>query len=455
LPRAAQSSPSRDRFFDPVNSCLRLTSSLCPPTHTTPKIAIQVDAGNTAVYTYDGEGHRASKDDTGSVNSGGNVPDPSGTTEFVYDPQGHLVHTEAPNTGTGWRGEVFAGNRHLASYANGNLIFAHSDWLGTERNRDLPDPNNPQYPSNQNITSLPFGDWLDNTLGIPNNDWTPLNFTGQYHDFETDLDYFGARYYASTTGRFMTPDPANAGAALDAPQSWNAYSYVLNNPLNLIDRDGLDCIYVNNDTGEYQGFNKGDCDNSTEERANSGYYVNGDVVQSSIAFSGGDANRVFYTFTNDRTVGPQYGNQCVGNCSNADTTVSVSAPLPPGTPTMSADTGLLTPFQRSLLPPPQKPLTTSQLRQIQGCMAFMDPELAGPMFASSAPTYPPSDSTKETEGQKAAQVTSRSEPQTYRNGKPVTPNITGSKRAGPVVAGVGAFSMLAGVGPCAQNAASQ
>jgi hypothetical protein len=66
------------------------------------------------------------KDDTGHVNSGGDTPDHSGTTEFVYDTQGHLVHTEAPNSGTGWRGEVFAGNRHLATYA-GSLVFETGD----------------------------------------------------------------------------------------------------------------------------------------------------------------------------------------------------------------------------------------------------------------------------------------------------------------------------------------
>jgi RHS repeat-associated protein len=202
---------------------------------------IKVDGGNTAIYTYDGEGHRASKDNTSSVNSGGNTPDPSGTTEFVYDPQGHLVHTESPNGGTGWRGEVFAGNRHLATYA-GNLVFAHADWLGTERNRDLPNSNYPQYPSNQNITSLPFGDWLDNTQGIIS-DWTPLNFTGQYHDFESNLDYFGARYYNNSQGRFMSPDWSDSPEAVPYanptdPQSLNLYGYVRNNPLSTTDSNG-------------------------------------------------------------------------------------------------------------------------------------------------------------------------------------------------------------------------
>ena len=57
---------------------------------------------------------------------------------------------------------------------------------------------------------------------------------------ETGLDYFGARYYVSALGRFTTPDPANAGAKLWDPQSWNMYEYGRNNPLKYIDPLGLD-----------------------------------------------------------------------------------------------------------------------------------------------------------------------------------------------------------------------
>ena len=33
-------------------------------------------------------------------------------------------------------------------------------------------------------------------------------FTGKERDTESGNDYFGARYYASTMGRFMSPDPS-------------------------------------------------------------------------------------------------------------------------------------------------------------------------------------------------------------------------------------------------------
>ena len=37
-----------------------------------------------------------------------------------------------------------------------------------------------------------------------------------------------------------SPDPENAGADSTNPQSWNGYSYVLNNPLTNTDPDGMD-----------------------------------------------------------------------------------------------------------------------------------------------------------------------------------------------------------------------
>jgi RHS repeat-associated protein len=64
-------------------------------------------------------------------------------------------------------------------------------------------------------------------------------FTGKERDGETGLDDFGARYYASNMGRFMSPDPLLASATLENPQSWNRYSYALNNPLRLTDPEGL------------------------------------------------------------------------------------------------------------------------------------------------------------------------------------------------------------------------
>jgi len=67
--------------------------------------------------------------------------------------------------------------------------------------------------------------------------------TGKERDSESGNDYFGARYYASSMGRFMSPDwSAQAEpvpyAKMDDPQSLNLYSYMRNNPLSGADPDG-------------------------------------------------------------------------------------------------------------------------------------------------------------------------------------------------------------------------
>ena len=71
-------------------------------------------------------------------------------------------------------------------------------------------------------------------------------YTGKERDAESGLDYFGARYYASNMGRWMSPDwSAQAEpvpySVLDDPQSLNLYQFVRNNPLRNRDSDGHDC----------------------------------------------------------------------------------------------------------------------------------------------------------------------------------------------------------------------
>lgn len=68
-------------------------------------------------------------------------------------------------------------------------------------------------------------------------------FTGKERDSESGLDNFGARYNASSLGRFMTPDwsakPQGVPyALLGDPQSLNLYAYARNNPTSLYDPDG-------------------------------------------------------------------------------------------------------------------------------------------------------------------------------------------------------------------------
>lgn len=58
-------------------------------------------------------------------------------------------------------------------------------------------------------------------------------------DIETGLDYFGARYYVSTQGRFTSTDPLLSSGTIYDPQTWNRYSYTVNRPTILTDPLGL------------------------------------------------------------------------------------------------------------------------------------------------------------------------------------------------------------------------
>jgi RHS repeat-associated protein len=84
----------------------------------------------------------------------------------------------------------------------------------------------------------PFGAEITPSAG--NNHY---KFTGKERDAESGLDDFGARYYSSNMGRWMSPDWADKPEAvpysdLSNPQSLNLYGYVNNNPISKVDADG-------------------------------------------------------------------------------------------------------------------------------------------------------------------------------------------------------------------------
>jgi len=190
--------------------------------------------GGYVGYIYDGDGNRVAKGTVSSLNCNLSANGFSLTNSYVID-AGNQELTELGATGNWLHSNVFAGGQLLATYNGTDTYFAFNDWLGTKRAELTPDG------CLSTFGSLPFGD-MQNTLGNCS-DATENHFTGKERDTESGLDYFGARYYGSSTGRFMSPDWAAKAAPipyakLDNPQSLNLYSYVLNNPLSKADPDG-------------------------------------------------------------------------------------------------------------------------------------------------------------------------------------------------------------------------
>ena len=103
---------------------------------------------------------------------------------------------------------------------------------------------------------LPFGEELlagtgSRTLGSGyTGDNVRQKFTLYERDTETALDYAQARYYSPVSGRFTSADPLHESGEPLQPQSWNRYSYTINNPLKFVDPDGLRYVQRTVENGE-------------------------------------------------------------------------------------------------------------------------------------------------------------------------------------------------------------
>ena len=85
----------------------------------------------------------------------------------------------------------------------------------------------------QAASYLPFGE------KVAGADDKKSQFDGYEEDVTTGLKYAEQRYYSSTLGRFMSPDPYEGSAHLASPESWNRYAFVANDPINKTDPHGL------------------------------------------------------------------------------------------------------------------------------------------------------------------------------------------------------------------------
>ena len=85
------------------------------------------------------------------------------------------------------------------------------DWLGTRRAQT-----DASGVLQMTYESFPFGDgYRGNSIsGYSGDDSNEKHFTGKERDGESGNDYFGARYYNSAMGRFLSPDPLMASAPL-------------------------------------------------------------------------------------------------------------------------------------------------------------------------------------------------------------------------------------------------
>ena len=209
-------------IVDPNQGCPNSPPSSYPNVYDAEnRLAKSTIGAGTTSYDYDADGRRVKK--LGNVN-----------TLYWYGAGGVLEETDL--SGNLQNEYVFFSGKRTARYsATSGYSFYFSDHLGSA---------NVVTDALGNIKEesdyYPFGgerQVID--AGIGNH----YKFTGKERDPETGCDYFGARYYCNTIGRFITPDwaakpTAVPYASFGNPQSLNLYSYVKNNPTTFGDPDG-------------------------------------------------------------------------------------------------------------------------------------------------------------------------------------------------------------------------
>jgi RHS repeat-associated protein len=108
-------------------------------------------------------------------------------------------------------------------------------------------------------------------------------FASYERDSETGLDYAQARYFSNVQGRFTSADPLMASAIAVNPQSWNRYSYTINNPLKYVDPSGLAWGYFSGNGGNfYKWF-----DDEADIEKNGGTVVKANAGNNGFIYEGG------------------------------------------------------------------------------------------------------------------------------------------------------------------------
>ncbi|WP_164981467.1 RHS repeat-associated core domain-containing protein [Silvibacterium dinghuense] len=200
--------------------------------------AVSSSSGITE-YIYDPEGNRVAKGTASSFNCEFSANGFSVTNRYVIGLDNEQL-SEMDGSGNWLHTNVFEDGQLLATYKGSSTYFAMKNWLGTKRM--LVDENGLNGSS---YNSFPYGNVL--FFGWAGVDPSELHFTGKERDTESGNDFFGARYYSSSLGRFLSPDwsatpTAVPYADLTDPQSLNLYGYMRNNPLGGVDPDGHCCF---------------------------------------------------------------------------------------------------------------------------------------------------------------------------------------------------------------------
>jgi RHS repeat-associated protein len=247
-------------------------------------------------YTYDGDGKRVQKSN-GKLYWYGLGSDPLVET----DPSGNIPVEY-----------VFFGGKRIARRDSGGAVSYYlADHLGTSRI-----VTNSTGTVQDDADFYPFGKERPYLSSSGNT----YKFTGKERDAESGLDNFGARYYSSSMGRFMSVDPAGLLAVnFENPQTLNLYGYTMNNPLRYTDPTGM---YVCKDSAKCDSQEDKDFETARQHDLQS---KNADERRAAAAYGDpGVANGVSVSFV-DTLPDNKAGDVKIGLQGNADESYTATA----------------------------------------------------------------------------------------------------------------------------------
>jgi RHS repeat-associated protein len=203
------------------------------------RLLVNPMTGAMETFLYDGAGRRVQKSYS------------SHTTNYVYDALGFLA-AEYSASAVSKEYIPFGSQVIAVENASGTpcqTCYLNYDHLGSVR---LVTDQSANVVARHDY--VPYGEeifppYAGRTAPFGNTDYVNPRFTGHMRDTENLLDFFNARYFGPGLGRFVSPDPMNAGADVGNPQSWNGYLYGLGNPLRFVDPSGMDTNYAGLQTG--------------------------------------------------------------------------------------------------------------------------------------------------------------------------------------------------------------
>ncbi len=204
-------------------------------------VAVPDDAKAKLEFTYDPQGRRIQKATCLWTNSAWLLVL---SNRFAYDDWNLIAELNATNNtlirSYAW-GTDLSGTLHGAGGVGGLLFLTDTLTLNKE-----PSTYFVAFDANGNVAALvnadgsgisaayeygPFGEVLRATGPMARGN--PFRFSTKYQDNETDLLYYGQRFYSANFARWTTRDPIGTSAGL------NEYSFLGNSPVFLIDPVGL------------------------------------------------------------------------------------------------------------------------------------------------------------------------------------------------------------------------